>query len=127
MTNTIKDFLILTIRIVQFVAVMGLFFYLIKTDIIRWQMLAIFGLLIILITTEIFSVAMTMSFVNHDRDLGVRGVIILVVGAIGYLYAPIGIYAIYRLTKSLDIMWPLHLTIALYALIFVGGIYKFQK
>lgn len=114
MTEFIKNILQFVLLIAVFVAI-AYFFW--KSDLLKWQMGAILVLLLILIGTEIAALVLTF-----EKHLGYAAIVILPAGVIGYIYAPFGIYGIYKLSKSLNIMWPVYFTLVIFVWMLVAYI-----
>ena len=106
-------------RAVALGAIIGFVVFLWKSDLLKWQMAVILVLTLILVVTTIFAVVMTRALIHHE-DMGWGGLVILGVGGFGYVFAPIGFYFIHKLSTSLDIRWPLYVSLILFVVIVVG-------
>ena len=122
MDDVIRDTIAFLAPIIAFALITGFVVYLWKAELLfKWQMGAIFILLFLLMVAEIAVIALMFG-----KNPGAASIVILPVGIIGFIYAPFGMYYIYKLSKTLNIMWPLYFTLFIFIVLIVAGLKKFE-
>lgn len=81
----------------------------IKHAAFRWRWVAIATLLLLLWISGQWSIGMLLLIISGVTDWGFGGAIIMLLGVGGFILVPLSVFAINKLTRPMNITWPVYL------------------
>ena len=113
-----SNFLVKLIELAKLGALIGFVVFLLKSGLLRWQMALILVLMFMLVFMAVLAVLVPRALIRRE-DLGFGGLYILLGGALSYVFTPIAFYFIHELSNSLNIRWPLYVSVILFVVMVV--------